>query len=197
MSVTGIWFLHAVRLRQTTVRTETWEETVLQVDHRLSDFFISGQQVVIIDRNLQVFVLWEETWEFKHPVMVRREAGWEEIALDSLWRKLLLFQNTNKQMFSHINITFQILGLWCLVNSCLGRQQSSFPKISLYMDHTEYNGKTDTEYYQVTIKRYFYLRENQMSVKKKKPPLKPKNKHAIMHGFSKYVEIQHTLYTHQ
>lgn len=199
MSVTGIRLLHAIRLRQSTVRTKTWEETILQVDHRLSDFLISSQQVVIIDRNLQVFVLWEETWELKHPAMDRKEAEREKRALDLLWRKLMLCHNTNKQNFQILTLPskYWVCGVWYIVvtvvNS-LPSQRYLYIWITLKMAGKK---PSDAGYYQVT-KRCFYWMENQTTQKKKKnPPWSQKIHMPQCMGFPNIPEhsTYRTLYT--
>lgn len=59
--------LHAVGLWEATIGPEARQESVLQVDDGLTYFLICGQEVVVVHRNLQVFVLWYEAGELEHP----------------------------------------------------------------------------------------------------------------------------------
>lgn len=61
------YYLHTVSLWQATAGPETGQESVLQVDDCLADFFISAQQVKIIHSDLQVFVLRQEAGQLKRP----------------------------------------------------------------------------------------------------------------------------------
>lgn len=60
-------YLHTVCLWEATVGPEARQESVLQVDDGLTYFFICAQEVIVIHGNLQVFVLWYEAGELKHP----------------------------------------------------------------------------------------------------------------------------------
>lgn len=58
--------LHTVLLRKAAVRPEPGKEAVLQVDDRFSHLLISGEGVVIIDRDFQVFLLRQVAAQFIH-----------------------------------------------------------------------------------------------------------------------------------
>lgn len=59
--------LHAVCLRQATIGVVSRQEAVLQVNHSLADLLITGQEIIVIDGDLQVFVLGQETRHLEHP----------------------------------------------------------------------------------------------------------------------------------
>lgn len=59
--------LHAVGLWQATVGIVSGQEAVLQVNHGLADLLVTGQEIVVIDGDFQVFVLGQETRHLKHP----------------------------------------------------------------------------------------------------------------------------------
>lgn len=59
--------LRAVSLWEAAVRIISRQQAVLQVNHRLANFLITSQEVIVIDRDLQVLVLGQETGHLKHP----------------------------------------------------------------------------------------------------------------------------------
>lgn len=59
--------LHAVGLWQAAVGVISGQEAVLQVDHCLANLLVAAQEIVVIDRDFQVFVLGQETRHLKHP----------------------------------------------------------------------------------------------------------------------------------
>lgn len=67
--------LHAVRLGQATAAPESGEEPVLQVDDGLPDLLILGQEVVVVECDLQVFLHGQAAGQLKHPA-----EGWERLA---------------------------------------------------------------------------------------------------------------------
>lgn len=58
---------HAVSLRQATVGVVSGQEAVLQVDHGLADLLVTGQQVIVVDGDFQVFVLGQEAGHLVQP----------------------------------------------------------------------------------------------------------------------------------
>lgn len=59
--------LHAVGLWQATVGVVSGQQTILQVDHGLSDLLVPGQEIVVVDGDLQVLVLGQVACHLKHP----------------------------------------------------------------------------------------------------------------------------------
>lgn len=57
----------AVGLWQATVGVVSGQEAVLQVDHGLADLLVTGQQVIVVDRDFQVFILGQETGHLIQP----------------------------------------------------------------------------------------------------------------------------------
>lgn len=58
--------LHTVLFRKAAVGPEPGKEAVLQVDDRFSHLLISGEGVVVIDRDFQVFLLRQVAAQFIH-----------------------------------------------------------------------------------------------------------------------------------
>lgn len=68
---------HAVGLRQATQGSVFGQEAVLQVDGRLADLLVSGQDVVVVHHHPEVLVQREGACELKHPD--RKEEGDENM----------------------------------------------------------------------------------------------------------------------
>lgn len=64
--------LHAVSLRQATIGVVSRQEAVLQVNHSLADLLVTSQEIIVIDGDLQVFVLGQETRHLEHPEQTER-----------------------------------------------------------------------------------------------------------------------------
>lgn len=62
----GIYSGNTVLLRDSAVRPEPGKEAVLQVNGCLSHLLISGEGIVVIDRDLQVFLLRQVAAQFVH-----------------------------------------------------------------------------------------------------------------------------------
>lgn len=60
-------YVHAVGLWQATIGVVSRQEAVLQVDHSLADLLVTSQEIIVIDGDLQVFVLGQETRHLEHP----------------------------------------------------------------------------------------------------------------------------------
>lgn len=67
------------------------KEAVFQVNHCLPNFLITGEQIIVIDGNFQVFVLWEEACHFKHSVE-RTENGYMSVLFNSLTDLLRVYR---------------------------------------------------------------------------------------------------------
>lgn len=109
-------------MRKTTIGVVSGQEAVLQVDHRLANFLVASQQIVVVDGDLQVLVLWEETRHLEHPNDTEEEC----------WNGCNSSQINMCERF-----TFQRQGLSCWGGNCLCLQSSSSPLRALCTDHTE------------------------------------------------------------
>lgn len=67
MFKTSCFHSQAVGLRQATHGSIFGQEAILQVDHRLSDFLVFGQHVVVVQHHPKVLLQREGTGELEHP----------------------------------------------------------------------------------------------------------------------------------
>ena len=63
--------LHAVGLGESAASPKLGQQPVLQVDNRLPDLFVFGEEVVVIEGNLQVLLQRQSAGQLEHPI-----AGW-------------------------------------------------------------------------------------------------------------------------
>lgn len=68
------YYSHAVSLWQATAGPETGQQTVLQIDDGLADFFVPAQQVVVVHCDLQIFVLWQVAGQLEHPQQSKKSS---------------------------------------------------------------------------------------------------------------------------
>lgn len=65
--------LHTVGLWESTASAKLGQQSVLQVDDRLPNLFVLGEEVIVIECDLQILLQRQSAGQLKHPVEVKAD----------------------------------------------------------------------------------------------------------------------------